>query len=72
MRRLAKGRPFKAKITNESKIVPDTGSANVVCELEGSSKKDEWIVIGGHFDGHDIAQGAMDNLSGAIVIMDLA
>jgi Zn-dependent M28 family amino/carboxypeptidase len=29
-------------------------------------------VIGGHFDGHDIAQGAMDNLSGAVVIMEVA
>ncbi len=72
MRRLAKGRSLKAKLTNQSKIIPDTESANVVCELEGSSKKDEWIVIGGHFDGHDIAQGAMDNLSGTVVIMDLA
>lgn len=72
MRRLAKGRPLKAKLTNQSTIIPDTESANVICELEGSSKKDEWIVIGGHFDGHDIAQGAMDNLSGTVVIMDLA
>jgi len=72
MRRLAKGRPLKAKITNESRIVPDTESANVVCELPGSSKKDEWIVVGGHFDGHDIAQGAMDNLSGTVATMELA
>lgn len=72
MRRLAKGRSLKAKLTNQSRLNPDTESANVVCELEGSSKKDEWIVIGGHFDGHDIAQGAMDNLSGTVVIMDLA
>jgi len=72
MRRLAKGRPLKAKITNESRIVPDTESANVVCELPGSTKKDEWIVVGGHFDGHDIAQGAMDNLSGTVATMELA
>jgi Zn-dependent M28 family amino/carboxypeptidase len=72
MRRLAKGRPLNVRLTNQSRIIPDTESANVVCELEGSSKKDEWIVIGGHFDGHDIAQGAMDNLSGTVVIMDLA
>jgi Zn-dependent M28 family amino/carboxypeptidase len=72
MKRLAKDRPLRARLTNQSSIIPDTESANVVCELEGSSKKDEWIVIGGHFDGHDIAQGAMDNLSGTVVIMDLA
>jgi len=72
MRRLAKDKRLKAKITNESRIVPDTESANVVCELPGSSKKDEWIVVGGHFDGHDIAQGAMDNLSGTVATMELA
>ena len=72
MRRLAKGRPLKAKIMNESEIVPDTESANIICELPGSSKKDEWIVVGGHYDGHDIAQGAMDNLSGTVVTMELA
>ncbi len=72
MRRLAKGRPLKAKIKNESEIVPDTESANIICELPGSSKKEEWIVVGGHYDGHDIAQGAMDNLSGTVVTMELA
>jgi hypothetical protein len=72
MRRLAKGRTLKGKITNESEIVPDTESANIICELPGSSKKDEWIVVGGHYDGHDIAQGAMDNLSGTVVTMELA
>ena len=72
MRRLAKGRPLKAKIRNESEIVPDTESANIICELPGSSKKGEWIVVGGHYDGHDIAQGAMDNLSSTVVTMELA
>jgi hypothetical protein len=72
MRRLAKGKPFKARIRNESEIVPDTESANIICELPGSSKKDEWIVVGGHYDGHDIAHGAMDNLSGAVTTIELA
>ena len=72
MRRLARGRPLKAEIRNESRIVPETESANIVCELPGSSKKDEWIVVGGHYDGHDIAQGAMDNLSGTVATMELA
>ena len=72
MRRLARGRPLKVRIRNESEIIPDTESANVIAELPGSSKKDEWIVVGGHYDGHDIAQGAMDNLSGTVATMELA
>ena len=70
MQRLAGDRPLRAKFSDESEVVPDSESANIVAELPGRS--DEWIVVGGHYDGHDIAQGAMDNLSGTAVTMELA
>ena len=70
MLRLAKGKPVKAKFTDKSKVIPDSKSANIVAELPG--RIDEWIVVGGHYDGHDIAQGAMDNLSGTAVTLELA
>jgi hypothetical protein len=70
MQRLAGDRPLRVKFSDESEVVPDSESANIVAELPGSS--DEWIVVGGHYDGHDIAQGAMDNLSGTAVTMELA
>lgn len=70
MLRLAEGSTLKVKVKDESVIVPDSESANIVAELQGQSN--EWIVIGGHYDGHDISQGAMDNLSGTVVTMELA
>ncbi|MBA7627616.1 Aminopeptidase YwaD [subsurface metagenome] len=70
MQRLAGDKPLRVKFTDESEVVPDSESANIVAELPGRS--DEWIVVGGHYDGHDIAQGAMDNLSGTAVTMELA
>jgi Zn-dependent M28 family amino/carboxypeptidase len=70
MLRLAKGKQLKVNFTDKSKVVPDNESANIVAELPG--KTNEWITIGGHYDGHDIAQGAMDNLSGATVTLELA
>ena len=70
MQRLAGNKPLRAKFSDESEVVPDSESANIVAELPGRS--DEWIVVGGHYDGHDIAQGAMDNLSGTAVTMELA
>jgi hypothetical protein len=72
MARLAKDKPLKVRINNHSKIIPNTESANVFCDLKGSPKNDEWIILGGHFDGHDISQGAMDNLSGTVATMELA
>lgn len=70
MIRLAKGNSLRVNFSDESKVVPDSESANIVAELPG--RTDEWIVVGGHYDGHDIAQGAMDNLSGAAVTLELA
>ena len=70
IQRLAGDRPLRVRFSDESEVVPDSESANIVAELPGRS--DEWIVVGGHYDGHDIAQGAMDNLSGTAVTMELA
>jgi Zn-dependent M28 family amino/carboxypeptidase len=70
MLRLAKDKPLRVKLTDKSQVVPNSISANIVAELSG--KTDEWIVVGGHYDGHDIAQGAMDNLSGTVTTMELA
>jgi Zn-dependent M28 family amino/carboxypeptidase len=72
MLRLTKSEKIKIRIKDESKVVPNTFSSNIIADLAGSSKKNEWIIIGGHFDGHDISQGALDNLSGATVTMELA
>jgi len=72
MLRLAKGKPFKVRIRDESRVIPNSVSANIIADLKGSSKRNRWIVVGGHYDGHDIAQGAMDNLSGTAVTMEVA
>jgi hypothetical protein len=41
-------------------------SRNVVGEIVGAEKPDEVILLGGHFDGHDISQAAGDDGAGAI------
>ncbi|MBN1297737.1 M28 family peptidase [bacterium] len=45
---------------------------NVIADLHGSGKRSDLIIVGGHFDGHDIAQGAVDNASGTAVIVEIA
>src|SRR5690348_14776949 len=44
----------------------DSKSYNVGGEVVGSEHPDETILIGGHYDGHDIAQGAGDDGAGTI------
>ncbi|PRY34636.1 Zn-dependent M28 family amino/carboxypeptidase [Spirosoma oryzae] len=46
--------------------LPDAKSYNVVGEIRGSEKPDEIIVIGGHLDSWDLAEGAHDDGSGCV------
>ncbi len=45
---------------------------NVVAEIKGRSEPDKVILMGAHYDGHDIAPGAMDDGAGAMVVMEAA
>jgi Zn-dependent M28 family amino/carboxypeptidase len=47
-------------------------SWNVVGELPGTDATDESVVVGCHYDGHDISQGARDPASGMAVVMEAA
>ena len=47
-------------------------SWNIVGELSGNTLPDKWVVVGCHYDGHDISQGAHDPISGLAAIMDAA
>jgi len=71
LRQMKKGR-VKARIKATDRVILDSTSWNAVGEVHGSDLKDRFIVIGGHFDGHDISQGAMDDASGACVVMEVA
>ena len=49
----------------ESHFEPDAPSMNVLIDLPGSELPDEYVVIGGHGDSWDVAEGAMDDGGGA-------
>lgn len=51
----------------QAHFLPDSQSANVIAELTGSTHPDEIVVIGGHYDSHDIAMGAMDDGGGTLI-----
>ena len=46
--------------------LPDADSHNVVGEIKGHEKPDEIIVVGGHLDSWDIAEGAHDDGAGCV------
>ena len=47
-------------------------SWNVVGDLPGSSDSAEIVMLGCHYDGHDISQGAVDPASGTASVMEAA
>ncbi len=51
--------------------LPDAKSYNVVGELRGSEKPDEIIVVGGHLDSWDLAEGAHDDGTGCVQSMEV-
>lgn len=51
---------------------PATTSYNVVGKLPGSDLADQIIVVGAHYDGHDISESAADDGAGTAVMVEAA
>jgi len=71
LQRLAKRGRVQLRVTstNENHTV---SSNNIVADFKGTRRPEEIIVLGAHYDGHDIGQGAMDNGAGSAVLMETA
>jgi carboxypeptidase Q len=51
--------------------LPDAPSHNVVAEIKGSEKPEEILVVGGHLDSWDLAEGAHDDGTGCVQSMEV-
>jgi len=69
--RLQRRGKVKVRITSNHTSGPAV-TWNVVGEVLGREHPDEVIIAGAHFDGHDIAVGAMDDAAGACVVLEAA
>ncbi len=47
-------------------------SWNIIGELPGQQDPDQLVMLGCHYDGHDVSQGAEDPASGAVAVMEAA
>jgi aminopeptidase YwaD len=45
---------------------------NVIADLVSHRNPGEMVIVCGHYDGHDISQGAADNASGTAVVLETA
>ncbi|HUZ02135.1 MAG TPA: M28 family peptidase [Thermomicrobiaceae bacterium] len=65
IRRLAERGTPRLHLTTTNRTF-DSTSANVVGEVVGTERPHEIVLLGGHYDGHDVAQGAGDDGAGTI------
>jgi hypothetical protein len=66
-------RKGKVKVRIETRCKNlDVDTWNVVADLPGEGDDDEALVYGAHYEGHDIAVGALDDATGAVCVMEVA
>jgi aminopeptidase YwaD len=59
------------RLTTTDQLAPMT-SWNVVGEILGDEFPEEIVMLGSHYDGHDISQGAVDPASGVAAALEAA
>lgn len=67
--------PAKTRVEIEvsNKTIPGPIAVyNTVCEIKGSERPDEFVVIGAHLDSWDLASGTTDNGTGSSVVLEAA
>lgn len=59
----------RIQMTNTSDQIK---ARNVIATIRGSEFPDEKVIVGGHLDSWDLAQGAIDNGIGSFAVLDMA
>jgi carboxypeptidase Q len=69
-RLLASGQKLYADLSIPNTVGGPITAANVVAELRGSEKPDEFVILGAHLDSWDLGTGALDNGCNAALVVD--
>jgi carboxypeptidase Q len=69
-RLLASGQKLYADLAIPNRIGGPIQAANVVAEIRGSEKPDEFVILGAHLDSWELGTGALDNGCNAALVID--
>ncbi len=69
---LAAGQKVRVHFEMPNKLTGPVESENVVAEIRGREKPDEFVVLGAHLDSWDLGTGALDNGCNAAMVIDAA
>jgi hypothetical protein len=71
-RLLAQGTPVTVEFQYENRTGGATEDHNVVAEIRGRERPEEWIIVGAHLDSWDYGTGAQDNGAGCAMVLEAA
>ncbi|HEY6464631.1 MAG TPA: M28 family peptidase [Candidatus Acidoferrales bacterium] len=69
---LADGQSVRVALRMPNKVSGPTQVRNVVAEIHGWDKPQEFVVLGAHLDSWDLGQGALDNGCDVAMLIDAA
>ncbi|MFZ0773619.1 MAG: M20/M25/M40 family metallo-hydrolase [Candidatus Sulfotelmatobacter sp.] len=69
-RLLASGHPVWADLSIPNQIGGPIKAENVVAEIKGSEKPEEFVILGAHLDSWELGTGALDNGCNAALVGD--
>ncbi|MGH9710974.1 MAG: M20/M25/M40 family metallo-hydrolase, partial [Candidatus Acidiferrales bacterium] len=69
---ISAGQSVKVHLDMPNKITERVASENVVAEIRGSEKPDEFVILGAHLDSWELGTGALDDGCNAAMVIDAA
>jgi carboxypeptidase Q len=69
-RLLASGHPVWADLNIPNRLGGPITTANVIAEIKGSEKPQEFVILGAHLDSWELGTGALDNGCNAALVVD--
>ncbi|HXZ39697.1 MAG TPA: M20/M25/M40 family metallo-hydrolase [Terriglobales bacterium] len=69
-RLIASGQKLYADLSIPNQVGGAIQAANVIAELRGGEKPDEFVVLGAHLDSWELGTGALDNGCNAALVVD--
>jgi carboxypeptidase Q len=70
-RHLQQGR-VSLLIEIQNRVTGPVRAHNVIGEIQGRERPDEWVILGAHLDSWDLGTGAQDNATGSIMVLEAA
>ena len=58
------------RVDAQARFLGEVPVFNAIAEIPGTAQPEEYVILGGHYDSWDGGDGALDNGTGAVVIME--